>query len=311
METPTKMRRKLSIRQAGYSPLSPPSNGLSSAPSRRLLSILIVALLVLPSCADFGPVKDYAALSKQASAGYSGIIDDMYQSCLRSAEFDPPSNADTPEKHCVEWKEIQPGLLHVESTLQDYLVAVGKLAGNETISYDKNLDSLRNEVEDIKLSGKSVFGSKQVDAIAGLAGFLLKAATDGYRQRQLERTFSAQNENVKTLTAALKDIIAHDYEKRLENEEIAIEAFRVRLHRASDQSLAVEIGMRQVQEHLWDIEKRKEAAENYVKTLDLIAKGHQQLFEHKKDLGSKELSKLLWDDASEMIPLIHGIQKAF
>jgi len=35
----------------------------SSAPTRRLLS-LVVAPFVLSGCVDFGPVKDYAALSK-------------------------------------------------------------------------------------------------------------------------------------------------------------------------------------------------------------------------------------------------------
>lgn len=287
----------------------------TSAPTQKKsisqLSLLVSALFVLAGCVDFGPVKEYAALSKQASTGYAGIVEDMYQSCLRSAEFDPPASGETPEKHCVDWKEVQPGLLHAESALQDYLVAVGKLAGDDTISYDKNLDSLKKEVDGIKFSGKSVFDSKQVDAITGLAGFLLKAATDGYRRRELERTFSTQNENIQTVTAALKDIVGHDYKKRLENEETAIEAFQVRLQRASDQSLAVEIGKRQVQDHLWDIEKKREAADDYVKTLDLIAKGHQQLFEHKKDLGSKALSKLLSDDASEMASLIRNIQKAF
>ena len=283
----------------------------SSPHSKQILRVLFVALFVLSGCVDFGPVKDYAALSKRASAGYSGIVEDMYHSCLRAAEFDPPDNKDTPEKHCVEWKAVQPGLLKAESTMQAYLVSLGKLAGNETISYDKNLDSLKKEVEGVKLSGKSVFDSKQVDAITGLAGFLLKAVTDGYRRRELERTISAQNENVQTLTAALRDIVGHDYEKRLENEEIAIKAFQVRLQRASDQSLAVEIGNRQVQDHLWDIERKKKAADDYVKALDLIAKGHQQLFEHKKDLGSKALSKLLSDDASELVSLIQNIQKAF
>ena len=182
---------------------------------------------------------------------------------------------------------------------------------DDTITYDKNLDSLKKEVDGIKLSGQSVFDSKQVDAISGLAGFLLKAATDGYRRRQLERTFATQNENLQTLTAALKDIVGHDYEKRLDNEEIAITAFQVRLQRGSDQALAVEIGRRQVQDHLWDLEKKKKAADDYVKTLDLIAKGHQELFEHKQDLGSKALSKSLSDDASEMVSLIRNIQKAF
>lgn len=282
-----------------------------SAHPRRFLIFLILALLGLSSCVDFGAVKDYAALSKQASAGYSGIVQDMYQSCLRSAEFDPPPNGETPEKHCVEWKEVQPGLLHAESTLQDYLVALGKLAGNETISYDKPLDSLKKEVEGCKRSGKAVFDSKQVDAVTGLAGFLLKAATDSYRRRELERAFAAQNENVRTVTAALKEIVAHDYEERLANEEIAIDAFRVRLQRATNEVLAGEIGRREAQARSTEIAKKKEAAESYVKTLDLIAKGHEQLYQHKKDLGSKELAKLLKEDVSEMVPLIQNMQKAF
>ncbi len=278
---------------------------------RRLLGILVITMLFVSGCVDFGPVKNYAALSKQASAGYSQIVEDMYQSCLRSAQFDPPGNGDTLEKQCAEWKEVRPGLLHAESTLQDYLVAVGKLAGNETISYDKNLDSLKKEVDGLKLSGKSVFDSKQVDALTGLAGFLLKAATDGYRRRQLERTFSAQNANIQTLTAALKEVVGHDYEMRLENEEIAIEAFGNRVQRATNEPLAAEIGERQVQERLWNIERKKKAAADYVKTLDLIAKGHQELLDHNKALGSKELSELLRDDVSEMIPLIQNMQKAF
>lgn len=304
MKTPVKILRRMPIPQAEF-------RSISARPGR-FLSVLVVALLGLSSCVDFGAVKDYAALSKQASAEYSGIVQDMYQSCRRSAEFDPPENKETPEEHCAEWKEIQPGLLQAESTLQDYLVALGKLAGDETISYDKNLDSLKQAVDGVKLSGKPVFESKQVDAVTGIAGFLLKAATDGYRRRELERTFTAQNENVKTVTAKLKQIVGHDYEGRLTNEGNAIDAFvRGRLPRAPNEVLAGEIGRREAQDRLWDIEKKKEAADSYVKTLDLIAKGHQQLYDHKKDVGSKELSKLLRDDVSEMIPLIQSMQKAF
>jgi hypothetical protein len=283
-------------------------------PSKRLVVILVVLLFALSGCVDLTAVQKYAALSKQASVGYAGIVEDMYQSCLRSAGYDPPSNGDTPEKHCAEWKALQPGLLHAESTLQDYLVALGKLAGDDKVSYDKDVESLKKEIEGVKLSGKSVFDSKQVDAVTGLAGFLLKAATEGYRRRELERTFTAQNENVKTVTTALKEIVGHYYKTRLDNEENAVGAFQERLNRAkraSSEPLAVEIGGREEQDGLWNIAKKREAADSYVKTLDLIAKGHQQLFDHKKDLGSKDLSKLLWDDASEMIPLIHSVQQAF
>jgi len=282
-----------------------------STSSKLLLSILVIALFALSACLDFGPVREYAALSRQASAGYSGIVEDMYQSCLRSAEYDPPSNGDTPETHCAQWKAVQPGLLHAESTLQDYLVALGKLAGDDKVSYDKNVDALKKECESLTVSGKPVFDSTQVDAVAGLAGFLLKAATDGYRRRELDRAITAQNDNLKMVTGALKGIVGHDYETRLENEEIAVEAFQVRLQRAPEQSLAVEIGRREARRRLLDIETKKEAAGSYIKTLDLIAKGHQELFEHKKDMGSKAVAKLLWDNTSEMVPLIHSMHKAF
>jgi hypothetical protein len=301
---------KTSIITLRRTPLHPDLRATPAHP-RRFLGPLIVALLGLSSCIDFGPVREYAALSKQASTGYFEIVQDLYQSCLRSAEFDSPADGGTPEAHCAEWKKVQPGLLKAESTLQDYLVAIGKLAGDETVSYDENLDSLRQALENTTLSGKAVFDSKQVDAATGIAGFMLKAATDAYRRRELERAFSSQNENVKTVTAALKEIVGHDYEKRLENEETAITAFQVRVQRASDQSLAAEIGRREAQEHLWDIAKKREAADSYVKTLDLIAKGHQQLYEHKKELSSKDLAKSLADDVSKMIPLIQSIQKAF
>ena len=279
--------------------------------SKLLLGVLAVMLFGLSACLDLGPVKEFAALSKQASAGYAGIVEDMYQSCLRSAEYDPPTNGDTPEAHCTEWKAVQPGLLHAESTLQDYLVALGKLAGNDKISYDKNVDALRKECEAAKVSGKAVFNSTQVDAFTGVGGFLLKAATDGYRMRELGRTIAAQNENVKTITAALKDVVGHDYETRLENEQIAIEAFQVRIERAQDQSLAVEMGKREARHRLLDIAQKHEAADSYVKTLDLIAKGHQQLFDYQKNLGAKGLAKSLWDDVMDMVPLVHKTQKVF
>jgi hypothetical protein len=287
---------------------------LSRIIPRGILRVLLVCLLTLSGCVDFGAVKDFAALSRQASTGYAAIVDDMYRSCLRSAEFDPPDNGDTPEKHCADWKDAQPGLVHAESVLQDYLVAVGKLAGDEIISYDRSLAPLRQQLDSVKLSGKSVFDSTQVDAITGLGEFLLKAATDGYRRRQLERTFTGQNKNIQTVTLALKNIVGHDYEERLDNETIAVQAFQARVRRAfagGKESLAIEMGTRQVQEHLWDIDRKKQAAASYLKTLDLIAKGHQELFDHRKSLGSKNLAKLLWDDTSQLLPFVQSIQRAF
>jgi hypothetical protein len=296
------------------SPLDYRELSLSRILPRGILRVLLICLLTLSGCVDFGAVKDFAALSKQASMGYASIVDDMYRSCLRSAEFDPPANGDTPERHCADWKDVQPGLVHAESVLQDYLVAVGELAGDETIRYDRSLTSLKQQLGSVTLSGKSVFNSNQVDAITGLAGFLVKAATDGYRRRQLERTFTGQNENIQTVTLALKNIVGHDYEERLDNETIAVQAFQARVNRASaggKESLAIEMGIRQVQEHLWDIDRKKQAAESYLKTLDLVAKGHQELFDHRKGLGSKDLAKLLWDDNSQLMPFVQSIQRAF
>lgn len=286
----------------------------SKARAAALLGALLLSLAALPGCVNLGAVRDFAGLSEQASQGFRSIVDDMYQSCLRSAEFDPPASGETPEAHCAGWKALQPGLLHADAVLAQYMLTLGKLASDEAASYDKNADALKGALESTTLSGKPLFDTKQVDAFTGLASFLLKAATDGYRRRQLASAVSEQNGNVQRVTEALATIVAHDYAGRLTNEETALDAFRNRLERPSSQKqepLAVEMGERQVQESLRELAKRREAAGSYLKVVNLIAKGHGELYEHQKDLGSKDLMKLLWNDAAELAPLIQKIQKAF
>lgn len=278
-----------------------------------LLGTLLLILGTLPGCVNLGAVADFAKLSQRASQGFRGIVEDMYQSCVRSAEFDAPANDETPEAYCAPWKDVQPGLLHAGAVLEEYMLTLGKLADNQVVSYGENVDALKRALTNTSLSGKPVFNPNQVEAYTGLAGFLLKAATDGYRRRQLERAIAEQNDNVQRVTEALASVVAHDYEVRLTNEETAVNAFRNRLERPSSKKqepLAAEIGEREARARLREIAREREAAESYLKILSLIAKGHRQLYEHRKDLASKELMKLLWNDAAELGPLIPKIQKA-
>lgn len=268
-----------------------------------LLAAVVLALTSLSGCINFGSVKDFAAVSQESAKGFSAIVDDMYGSCMRAATYDP----DIATK-CAELKQLQPRLLTAHAVLEQYMGAMGKLAGDQVVSYDENLGALESQVNAIKL-----FKKEQASAVTGLAKFLAKIATDGYRRKKLTEVIQATNGDIQVITDAFKNIVGADYARILQNEEITTRSFymtEIHTHKEKE-PLAAELAERILKERIAEIQKRKDAAVSYIKIMETISRGHQELFEHRKDLGSKELMKLMWDYARTLAPLVKDMKKAF
>jgi hypothetical protein len=281
----------------------------------KLVAVTILISL-LNGCTNLDAVHRFADSYNDTKANFPSIVSDLYRSCSDYLEYSSVSRGKydlveirtAESQRCGKYNELEPRLLAANKILVDYLNALAAMANNNPPPYDAALDGLP-----AKLAASSSFSSDQTQAFTSLAKFVLDAGTQAYRRAKVADAIGSNNTNVKTVTAALNMIVVKDYVRLLKNEEIGLRDMygTALLTDGSDQPLTailVETQWRIARER---IEKRQAAAQAYGQVLTEIAKGHQQLYEKRNDLTSKDAVADALRQAAEIADLSSTMTGAF
>ena len=252
-----------------------------------LLPISLAALVFLSACADLKSIRKFADTSAD-SAGYTSLSADYPKSIERQKRYQEEKYHAQLDKEFQKRKAQQPALLALHKGVEEYMSALGALASDELVSYDKSVDSLAGDVKKAKLIDDS-----KADAFASLTKLITKAATDMYRQRKLKQLIGDSNKDFQTVISAMTDIVGQDFVSSLDNEAAAIDKYYKEIvtiaDKAPPQQAAVELLKEKWREKKDEVEVKKQACILYVKTLKTIGGGHQLLFENKDKLSSKQV----------------------
>jgi hypothetical protein len=253
---------------------------------------------------------------KAAGESFTAIANDLPESCVRRERYrflgDWRSDLDALDwetaRSCAKYSKAAPRLAGSHRVLMQYLTALGDLSAGALVSYDASLDELSGALDQTEM-----FEGAGIDAVAGMCGVLMDAAAGKWRRRQLGSVIERANPHVLALTAALRDVISADYAQLLDGESEAARKFylgKLRDHR-DDEPLASLLVYSKWRDEEDVIEAKRKAAGAYVKVLDRIAKGHQELHDRRRELDSKEARRLVLRHVTVIEDLLADARRVF
>jgi hypothetical protein len=239
---------------------------------------------LLAGCADLKSIRKFAD-SAADTASYTDLTADYIGGPDRMKQYQESEDrkAELAKESAAREKQ-EKALLGLHRGIQDYMNAIGALASDEVISYDASLQKLGNEIKATKM----ISDPETADAYQGIARILLKAATDGYRQKKLKQLIDEANAPFQKVAGALKELVGGAYLLSLTNEMEVLDLYYKDVVR---QAQANDPGTEMVKD-TWrtkreELEKREKACVTYAATIGKIAEAHQALFDNKDKLNVK------------------------
>ena len=278
--------------------------------------LVIGILLFSNGCVSHKAVQDFAATSATATNRLPALATDLSESCtrqkqylaIRGGDFDPLRLRQDADNQCLDFKTSEKSFITANKVLVEYLQTLGKLAGGETITYDKNLDKLAGNLGETKLLPK-----EKVSTVNAVVKFLANASSDKWRKKQVGKAIVQVNPDIQRLLLTLSTLITRDYFQLLEDEELAAKNLYLGTIKANKKKEPVTIILLQQQ---WDrdyktLQRRKKTATTYGEILTTIAQGHQLMADKQSTITKKAVQKEIMDYTAKITPLIADINDTF
>jgi hypothetical protein len=251
------------------------------------MTCLFIVPIAIFACVNLKAIRQFADVSADTT-GYASLTTDYVNSFEVLKKYEPKDMQAELDKRSKERKDQQKALMALHQGVKEYMYALGSLASDELVSYDKSLDSLTSEMKTAKL-----FDEKQINAYSALTRIILKASTDAYRQRQLGQIIGESNSDLQLLLNAMQTIVEKAFVSSLENEVTALNKFYQNVitaaEKAPPQQAAIQL-LRESSETKRDaIIGKQQSCSLYVQTLKKIRDGHQLLYDSRDDLSSKRV----------------------
>jgi hypothetical protein len=247
----------------------------------------ILFAFALGGCANLGAVKDFASLSADGAA-YTALSDDYIGSPERTMRHtlrkDEAQRAKlTAQGKTREAQRVQLQLYH--QTLADYMDALGALAADEVTSYDGQIGPLADAA-----ARNGVIASDKAGLVKSLGNLLADAATNAYRQRELNQLIARGNTPLQGVIADMVRLMA-SFDSAIADEAEMYEAYYEDLMHlaARNEPVAAELLWSQRGATLAGFEQRRQAIPPYIETLKTIGAAHQALYDHRDKIAEKEV----------------------
>lgn len=282
---------------------------------RFVLSAGLTLLLAgAAACVDTSAVKRFAAVSATAGGQFEQVADDLPASCIHRHRFLALADSqvtlddirDRAEADCDEYAKLARRLVKANKVLVSYLKALGKLAEDKIVVYDKRIDNFADALDDTDM-----FDAKKIEAVQGLTTVLANAAAGEWRRKELKKAIEEANPDVQTLIDALRGVIGEDYLRLLDVEREAAKHYylgQIKEYGAGE-PLTVTLVFEKWKDEDNAVDDKRDAADLTVKILDKIARGHQKLYDNRDDLSSKQIRNLLVEYTEILEDLVSDFEK--
>ncbi|HEU4584852.1 MAG TPA: hypothetical protein VFR95_03835 [Gemmatimonadaceae bacterium] len=276
--------------------------------------MVMAMVVVMGGCVRTGGVGSYARAAGETAAEFPALAQEMTASCVRlegyreAREGKGWADRGDLEKRCADRERAVRRAVAVDRVLASYFAALGALAEEKVVKYDASIDDLADALED-----DAKLDAKKVRAVSDLAAFTASVATDGYRKLTLTKVIEDQNANVAAVVDALADIVGKDYTNILDLEAAGMDAFyrSALVEGAEREPLAAILVRDRRDERAAQLEAKRAALDAYVKALATMKKGHQRLYDSRRDLDAKRLAGELADYAAQLEKMISALRDAY
>lgn len=247
------------------------------------LAVLVALLMVfVAGCANLGAIRNFADQSSDI-AGYTKLVNYYVNAPKEIAQYQPAMGRQGSSSELTR-KGQKEALLARHKIIQTYMDALGQLAADEAVVYDKEVTALGNALQNNQFMDKT-----EATAFIALGNLIAKAATDAWRQRRLRDIIKQGNAPVQAMVISMQKIVEKGYAGALEAESIAIGKYYAKIDAQSSDAAGKQALMEWKAAHLSVIETRWEEAAIYAKALGKIAAGHQELYNNLNRLDAKEV----------------------
>lgn len=214
--------------------------------TKSALAIFIPFTVLMTGCdrdALFEQVQRFSASAEQLEKQFPDLATDVYDSCLRTAEYtliqasdEPFKNRINSQEKCIEplvfdneglevtvtKQEFEGELIAVNDVIVNYLQALGTVASNGEISYTENVQGLGNAIARVEprlTEAENQAGQKILE-------FILGAYNNEFRQETLATEITVTNEPLQRYICLLKqDIVGQYLDAELQTEKEAVDEY--------------------------------------------------------------------------------------
>ncbi len=282
-------------------------------------AVAATIVLFVSDCADLKAVRKFSDDTTTLTGAVALLIQDSPESCRRRLAGDTViRNLAGPDQErakqaCDEVAKAVAAIADLNNVTLAYAKALGALADDKLAVYSADLRAVKASAALLKDGAdKPYIDKSKLDAAGSLADLILKAFTEGYRQREIAKMLTKHDDLAKQADF-LKRFISRGYVQFLTNEEGNLEStsdYLTKTYGKTEPLRARELkrDLGQLQQKLAD---RKKGAQGTLKALDDMVAAHQKLREDVDNLSPKELLDLLDNYGKSISDVRKSLQAAF
>lgn len=262
----------------------------------------VLATLLVAGCANLTAIRDFGAISAD-TATYHNLVTDYVATPTRLKHLEPSEFGPSLDTAQHQRAAQEPLLLLRQTAIAEYMQALAALAADDLVVYDDGVDTLSKALQSGKFASES--DAKSFSAITKV---VLKATTDGWRQKQLRQLIGDYDPDVQTLISSLRTIVAQGViANDIPNERGALRNYYETLQRRSHDPAGKAALLEWQAARASELSQREAAATAYISVLDKISAGHRELHEERAALNSKELLRQMKRYAQDLHSLYGAI----
>lgn len=269
----------------------------------RILLSAILLLAFAQGCANnLKAIQDFASLSAE-SADYTTLVDNYLEFPTRQKHYQPSSRHATLDSMAEERATQKKALLLRQAIVETYMNALGRLAADEIVDNTDELAKLTTALQ--TQAGTS---PQETEAYEKIAGILTKVAGDRWRQSQLQDLIEQANSPIQRILGALHHIVTEGFGGDLQTEEAAIQNHYTTLIMESTDPAGKAALAEWKDFRMSQVQERSQAVQTYGTVLKKISDEHQELFDRRHELDSKQLLQHVANSAKDLRTLLETIK---
>jgi hypothetical protein len=234
-------------------------------------ALALAAASFLGACSDLKPVAEFGK-NAGAIAGYSDVSDDYVASLERQVRYGQTGAAVSEQE--IALRKKQTGRTRErQSALKLYAQALGALAADDLVDYNKQIDALNKSLVDGKFAT-----SADTKGYATAAKLVSSFVTDVYRRKKLEALITTYDPAVQKLCTGLNDFV-EQYDRGLTAERVHFNRYVAGLaERSSQDQMGMADFVRTMGGNYDDqLQKKVDNAKAFSKGIQTFAQGHKDL----------------------------------
>lgn len=277
----------------------------------KLISPLkILLLLCLAGCVNLKQINDYSSTSSAGIKKFENIGYSFKQHCIDACHFEAIKKFEIKrdnECDCNLYKQADSVTQTIYNAIKGYFDGLTCLSNNELTTY--NLDPLKKSLKAGSFGNISI-DTSDVNAYSKISKILLKATTDLYRKKKIKKYVASANVPLQVLLTKFQFILQTNLEGELNWKKDELYRYYKKMRESATLSdLEKGQAVTEYYRQLSEINNRQKQIDIFSKSINVIAEGHQKLYDNRNKISAKDLKDEITKYSSNIKDIISEFNK--